>query len=252
MSDLYTCSKLCKLVLIMTFIGKKTLDGPVRLFVVFSCHASFNLFMTLTLLKIIIQLFWIWACLMSVPSWLGSGYLVFLSEIPPRPLHLLIFHFEIVVISHTFIRNNAERSQIPFAHLPLDVKSSLTIVNITTWKVVLIQSTLHAAFTSFTHTQCGCTYTCIFVQFVIYMGLCSQKKSRYRGPLMLPFYSHSQLPSSNLLAATNLISISRIEIDGVTEDNLLRLALFIQHNLQNNQAVVSTVVSFLLLSSIMV
>ena len=125
----------------MTFIGKKTLDGPVRLFVVFSCHASFNLFMTLTLLKIIIQLFWIWACLMSVPSWLGSGYLVFLSEIPPRPLHLLIFHFEIVVISHTFIRNNAERSQIPFTHLPLDVKSSLTIVNITTRILMLIQST---------------------------------------------------------------------------------------------------------------
>lgn len=69
---------------------------------------------------------------------------------------------------------------------------------------------------------------------------------------MLPFYSHSQLPPSNLLAATNLISISRIEIDGVTEDNLLRLALFTQHNLQNNRAVVSTVVSFLLLSSIMV
>ena len=160
---------------------------------------------------------------------------MFLSEIPPRPLHLLIFHFEIVVTSHIFIRNNAERSQTPFTHFLLDVKSCLTIVNITTRKVVLIQSTHHAAFTSFTHTQYGCIYTCIFVQFVIYVDLCSQKQSGYRGPLMLPFYSHSQLPPSNPLAATNLISISRTEIDGVTEHNLPRLALFTQHKLQNTE-----------------
>lgn len=63
---------------------------------------------------------------------------VFLSEVLPRPLHLLIFHFEIVVISHTFIRNNAERSQIPFTHFPLDVKSYLTVVNITTRILMLM------------------------------------------------------------------------------------------------------------------
>ena len=66
------------------------------------------------------------------------GLSMFLSEIPPRPLHLLIFHFEIGVTSQTFIRNNAERSQTPFTHFPLDVKSCLTIVNITTRILMLI------------------------------------------------------------------------------------------------------------------
>ena len=59
LSDLYTFSKFCEIILIMTFKKRKPWIGPVRLFVVFSCHVAFNLFMTLTLLKILIRLFWI-------------------------------------------------------------------------------------------------------------------------------------------------------------------------------------------------
>lgn len=103
----------------------------------------------------------------------------------------------------------------------------------------MIQSPHHAAFTSFTHTHVG-AHTRVFssVQSVIYVDLHSQKQSRYRRPLMLPFYSHSQLPPSNPLEATNLISISRTEIDERIEHNLLRLALFTQRNLQNKQVAV--------------
>lgn len=141
LSDLYTFSKFCEIILIMTFKKRKLWIGPVRLFVVFSCHVSFKPVHDIDIIEAsnpaVLDLSLSGVCSFIIKFRLS----VFLSEIPPRPLHLLNFHFEIVVISHTFIRNNAERAQIPFTHFLLDVKPCLTVVNITTRILMLMQST---------------------------------------------------------------------------------------------------------------